>query len=514
MAVVPRRSNGTASTSPVDVTDRSVSEGGRFVAFVSGDNNLVANDQNPNTDVFVRDVVNGTTSLVTLDMNGGPMNGFASHPVITPNGRYVAFFSDASDLVADDGNEGEDVFVRDMQTGTTARASAGLTPGTNNGGGTCCTGLPGISITPDGRYVAFASSAQDLVTTPAPEVNQSFNIFRRDLQLGVTKQITVDTGGGQPNDYSEHPAISDDGKRIAFRSLASDLVAGDGNGFSDVFVYDETTATISRASVDTSGGDPNETSADPVISGNGRYVAFWTSASDLVAGDAGGFDVFVRDLTTNSTAKVSAAFGGGNSNGGAVDPSITTDGTKIAFVSWASDLVTGDTNGKQDVFVRDMVAGTTTLQSLSAGGGQANRDSFDPSISPEGGFVGFRTDATNLDAGKLLVRAIVAPTVSSVTPNTISAGTTDTFTVTGTDFAPDAYYLAFHDNGSGGFTSVGLTVGTTTIDNATTAHVQISVDTGVAPGALTLMVVNPGPGPGGLPGSTAVCSSCPQITST
>jgi Tol biopolymer transport system component len=292
-----------------------------------------------------------TTTRVSVDIDGGDPDGESLDPAITADGRYIAFASDASDLVPGDGNHSFDVFVRDMVAGTTTRVSVDTTGGDPNGGSF----EPAIS--PTGRYIAFASDASDLVPGDG---NHSFDVFVRDMVAGTTTRVSVDTTGGDSDGASVTPAISADGRYIAFGSSASDLVQED-HGATDMFVRDTVADTTTRVTVDTAGGDPDRFSYDPTISADGRYVAFRSFASDLVPGDGNdGPDIFVRDLVADTTTRVSVDTAGGDPNGGSYEAAISADGRYIAFESGASDLVPGDGDGLHDVFVRGP-AGTGPL---------------------------------------------------------------------------------------------------------------------------------------------------------
>jgi Tol biopolymer transport system component len=251
------------------------------------------------------------------------------------------------------------------------------------------------SLSADGRLVAFTSDATNLV---AGDTNGASDIFLRDLSSGVTSRVSVSSAGAQGNAFSFSPRVSADGKIVAFASQASNLVAGDTNGFIDVFVRDLANAQTSRVSVSSAGVQGDQPSFGPVgLSADGRFVAFASASTNLVAGDTNlQSDVFVRDRTANQTTRVSVATGGVQANGSSADPSMSADGRFVAFVSTASNLVAGDTNAGQDVFVRDRTAGQTTRVSVATGGAQANGESFVPSISADGRFVAFSSFASNL----------------------------------------------------------------------------------------------------------------------
>ncbi|MEN6643054.1 MAG: Ig-like domain-containing protein [Armatimonadia bacterium] len=348
-------------------------------------------------------VVTGLTTRVSVSTAGGQGNGYSDlwegTTSITPDGRYVAFISTASSLVAGDTNEGSDAFVHDRVTRTTTRVSVAT------GGGQACGQGYGeggqTSISADGRYVAFPSYASNLVPG---DTNGCTDIFVHDRTTGVTTRVSVMTGGGQGNEgdgehYTQPASISGDGRYVAFNS-ARQLVADDTNGFEDVYVHDRTTGTTTLVSVATNGTHGNSASAFPAISADGRYVAFQSGASNLVTGDTNDtLDIFVRDRTTGTTTRVSVATGGGEGNGYASSPSLSADGRCVAFASYATNLVAGDSNGYSDDFVHDRTTGVTTRVSVSTGGVQANDYVMTPAISADGRYVAMYTCASNLVAG-------------------------------------------------------------------------------------------------------------------
>ncbi|MEN6642914.1 MAG: Ig-like domain-containing protein [Armatimonadia bacterium] len=225
-------------------------------------------------------------------------------------------------------------------------------------------------------------------------------MFVHDRTTGTTTRVSVATGGAQGDDKSFDSSISANGRYVAFYSRARNLVAGDTNCYPDVFVHDCTTGSTTRVSVATGGAQANGDSDRPSISADGRYVAFVSEASNLVAGDTGDFqDVFLHDRTTGTTTRVSVATGGAQANGHNFDPSISADGRYVAFSSWGSNLVAGDTNERDDVFVHDRTTGTTTRVSVATGGAQGDSTSGYPSISANGRYVAFESEASNLVAG-------------------------------------------------------------------------------------------------------------------
>ena len=368
----------------------TISADGRFVAFESLATNFVAGDTNAKDDVFVRDRWTGTTERISVDSSEAQSAGDSYMPSISADGRYVAFYSFAGNLVAGDTNGTHDVFVRDRLLGTTERVSVDSAEAQGNSDSV----VPQISG--DGRYVTFYSFAGNLV---AGDTNANWDVFVRDLVLGTTERVSVDTAGVQGNGMSSNPAISGDGRFVVFTSSATNLVAGDTNAVDDVFVRDRMLDTTIRASVGAGGAQSNGGSDQPTISDNG-IAAFWSSGSNLVLGDTNGTrDQFVRDLNTATTERVSVATGGGQANFGAEHGRISSTGRFVAFTSTATDLVVGDLNGFEDAFLRDRQLGTTELVSVATGGAQGNSFSFYPVPTPNGRFVAFGSLGTNLVAG-------------------------------------------------------------------------------------------------------------------
>ena len=335
-------SDGTQGNDYSD--EPSISADGRFVAFWSYATNLVPGDMNGYSDIFVHDRQTGETTRVSVASDRTEGNGGSYRPSISADGRFVAFYSYASNLVPDDKGH-DDVFVHDRQTGATTRVSV-ASDGTQANGHSH---IPSVSA--DGRFVAFYSYASNLVPG---DTNGTHDIFVHDRQTGETTRVSVASDGAQANSYSYVSAISADGRFVAFESYASNLVPADTNGGYDIFVHDRQTGQTTRVSVASDGAEGNQTSEQPSISAHGRFVAFRSSASNLVPGDMNGWlDVFVHDRQTGETTRVSVASDGTQGNNWSSSASISGDGRVVAFESHASNLVPGDTNGYKDVFVRD-----------------------------------------------------------------------------------------------------------------------------------------------------------------
>jgi hypothetical protein len=332
------QSNGTSTSS-----SHTLSADGRYVAFSSGASNLVAGDANGVNDAFVHDCVTGTTTRISVDSAGAEANGASSAFSISADGRYVAFASAASNLVAADGNTVQDVFVHDRLTGVTTRVSL------DSSGTEANEASYAPYISADGCHVAFGSPANNLVPN---DTNSSNDAFVRDLQIGITQRVSVDSFGTEANDNTYSPVVASGGRFVAFHSYATNLVPSDTNGSADVFVYDRWTATTTRVSVDSSGMAGNGTSFWQFITPNGRYVGFGSNSTNLVTGDTNGYyDTFVHDRVTGTTTRISLATDGSQGNGNSNAPAMSVDGRTVAFNSEAANLVTGDTNGYYDIFV-------------------------------------------------------------------------------------------------------------------------------------------------------------------
>ena len=349
-----------------DSNEFSLTPDGRYVVFSSSASDLVVNDTNDQQDIFVRDLQSGTTSLISVNTtgtNGG--NDFSFDPVITSDGRYVAFSSSASDLVAADTNGFTDVFVRDLQSGTTSLVSINMS-GTNSGDEISSE----VRITPDGRYILFGSSASDLVVN---DTNDQQDIFVRDLQSGTTSLVSMNLLGTDSGNleslFKDSAFITPDGRYVVFVSGASDLIASDTNERRDIFIRDLQSGTTSLVSMNTTGTNGgNGNSGYPNITPDGRYIAFTSRASDLVATDTNGReDTFIHDLQNGTTYLVSMNLLGTNSgnHNSFRESVITPDGRYLAFQSLASDLITTDANGVMDIFLQKFIIDTPTANSLT-----------------------------------------------------------------------------------------------------------------------------------------------------
>lgn len=370
----------------------AISQDGRFVAFESDATNLVLGDTNGLIDVFVRDRVTGTTERVNIANNGTQANNVTRNVSISGDGRFVVFDSLATNLVPGDTNRFRDVFVRDRATGTTRRVSVASNGIQGNGDSRFA------SISQNGRFIAFESDASNLVSG---DTNGRTDIFVYDLLTSTTKRVSVGSANRQANGSSSAPSISADGRFIAFESNASNLPLRvfDTNNQTDIFVYDQSTNSTELVSSTLFGiQSGNSFSLNPSISADGNFIAFESNASNLVAGDTNGYkDLFVYNRLTGLIERVNVANNGIQWSYNSVEykPSISGDGRFVTFTS-SANLVPGDMNNQADVFVRDRTTGITRLVSHRIDGIAGNLSSINPSISADGRFVSFTSRSLNL----------------------------------------------------------------------------------------------------------------------
>jgi len=401
-----------------------ISAEGTVVAFESAASNLSAMDQNGAVDVFVRHLPTGITTLVSLNQVGtNSGNQPSSHARLSADGQYVAFVTEATDLatVPDVNGANRDVFVHDRRTGLNTLVSV------NQAGSATANDASDFSpvtaqdaFSPDGRFVVFVSRASDLV---ANDGNPHRDVFARDLVAGTTTLVSVNqsgTSGGNADSFD--PTVNSNGTVVAFVSLAGDLVANDSNGQNDLFARDLTTGATELVSVaQNSVGSANGNSGGPRLSADGRIVAFVSTADNLTANSGlTNVNVFVRDRLTGVTELVSANLAGAGSAAGgsscfALLPNeeglvaesdcvtLSANGQVVAFVSEAADLTTNNLNGLPNLFVRNLTTRLTELASVNRSGeGSSNLfscgDCFQSELSPDGTVLAFRSTATELAA--------------------------------------------------------------------------------------------------------------------
>jgi len=371
-----------------------LSADGRYVAFWSAATNLVPGDTNGKQDVYVRDLLLGTIERSSVDSAGVEGDGDSTDPSISADGNLVAFQSAATNLAGGDTNARLDVYVRDRAAGTTTRVSLDSAGVEGDHDSTRA------DVSSNGRFVAFQSRAANWVMG---DTNNRFDAFVKDLSTGTLDCVSLDALGAVGNNTSGSPAISGDGRWVAFHSLASNLEPGDANANFDVFLRDRLTGTLERLSVGPLGEAADYFSQTPSITPDGRYVAFSSTATNLIVGDTNNvFDVFVRDTVLDVTRRISVDSQNYQGTSTSQGSSISADGRFVVFQSSAPNLVLGDTNGGAfnldfDVFVHDSLLKTTDRLSVDDFGAQATSgSSFHACVSADASRVAFFSDATNL----------------------------------------------------------------------------------------------------------------------
>ena len=365
----------------------TISADGRFVAFLSDASNLVPGDTN-HTDIFLLDRQTQKISRISVDPTGNQADFSSASPTISADGRFVAFASEATTLVTDDTNTSSDIFVYDRILGQISRVSV------NSAGiqGNHSSVSPSISA--NGRYVTFSSGSTNLVPD---DTNGSSDIFLYDRQVDQIRRISVDSAGVQGDGSSFDPHISEDGKFVAYQSYAHNLVPDDTSTDFEIFLYEVQTGLTTRVSVDSNGVQGNRNSFEPSVSGDGHFVTYRSQSFNLVPNDTNNnYDIFLYNRLTGQTECVSVDSSGNQQDGNAFNPSISSDGRYITYESNASNLVPNDSNGQYDIFKYDRLAQSTTLVTVAASGEQGNGNSTNATISSSGRFVLFTSQATNI----------------------------------------------------------------------------------------------------------------------
>ena len=387
----------SVSTAGVAGSDSSefaaVSDNGRYVAFVSYAGNLIANDTNTESDVFLRDMQTGMTSRVSVSTAGSEGVGGAGgngsyYPAISGNGRYVAFEGEPINFVPDDTNGVYDIFLRDTVNVLTSRVSVN----TAGSEGNWDSYEPAISS--DGRYVAFYSESDNLVSGGSIDTE---DIFLRDTVGVTTSQVSVSTAGTPGDAGSRNPDITPDGRYVVFESAATNLVPGVSDGNIDIYLHDTQGPLTTKVSVSPAGTEGNADSYNPAVSSDGSYVVFHSGATNLVSGDVNSLsDVFVHDTGTGITALVSVSTAGSQGDTDSVDAVISDNGRYVVFKSRSSTLVPEGSNNSFQIFVRDLQEGTTSKVSVSEAGVEGDGNSHNPSVSADGRYVVFESYGENL----------------------------------------------------------------------------------------------------------------------
>lgn len=366
-----------------------ISSNGRFIAFESEATTLIDNDENGFCDIFIFDKDSGLVNLVSVNSNSEQGNNESQNPAISGNGQYVAFVSNATNLDGSISGDFVNIFVHDRETEETflvSKDSIGIPAN-------AISNYPSISF--NGNLIVFHSKATNLVPGGT---NGHWQIFVHNRSTAETDLVSVSSEGVEGNHDSEYPVISQNGRYIAFTSYATNLVTGDTNGIDDIFIHDLQTGETIRVSVATNGAQGNSYSNGfPSISSDGRFVAFQSDANNLVDYDTNSSrDIFVRDVVDGVTSRVSINSLGVEAIDNCLNPIISGDGRFVAFHSYTWNLVPSDTNSANDVFLHDRLTSTTTKVSVSSEGNNGNGPSVNPSMSADGYYIAFQSAATDL----------------------------------------------------------------------------------------------------------------------
>jgi Tol biopolymer transport system component len=365
----------------------ALSANGLKVAFTSFASNLVPGDKNGQADVFVKDLATGALTLVSTSVTGMQGDRSSAGPKISADGTKIAFTSYATNLGSENSFENANVFLKDLTSGTVTQVSVATGPEAAL--------IYNIdpSLSADGTEIAFTT--QTLHRTGRLGYTMTSEVFVKNLASGVMTQVSMGTDGGG----SGAPALSADGTKVAFVSAGQ------------VYLRDLVTGELLQVSATATGQSSDGFSGAAAISADGRMVAFTSYASNLVPDDTNGTpDVFVRDMATGAISRVSTAEHGEQANGYSVGPAISADGTRIAFLSTATNLVPSAAGGpinpptsglldRTEVYVKDLVSGVVTKVSIAPGGAPADSHSTDHAISADGTAVAFGSFATNLAPG-------------------------------------------------------------------------------------------------------------------
>lgn len=391
-------SDGTEADGPSGRV--AISRDCRTVAFFSEASNLVAGDTNGVGDIFVRDSHPWTSwpdGTIRVSVNGSSdqANAVSSNPALGAKGSVIAFMSLATNLVRGDTNSEADVFVLDPSYDIQRVSIAG-----DGGQGNGASGTDGISLDTQAHLVAFSSTASNLVPD---DTNQSRDTFVHDLESGVTSRVSVASDGSQANGDSGAGVLTADGVLVVFSSLASNLVPEDTNGQEDVFVHNRQTGETTRVSL---ASDRSQAlggrSFEPDISDDGLLVTFTSEAPNLVPGDTNDLmDVFLHNRQTGETSRISVSGLGIQANGDSGRSSISELGHAVVFRSKADNLVEGDTNAAFDFFARLLPSRMTERVSVANDGSQGNGNSETAAICGDGAAVAFDSGASNLVVGDL-----------------------------------------------------------------------------------------------------------------
>ena len=491
-------------------TGTDVSPNGRYVVFTSEASNLVTGDLNGAADVFWRDNQTGVTERVSVADNEAEAQLGGYGGLVSADGRYVAFSSDSANLVLLDTNLSTDVFLRDRVAGTTTRVSRGGTEG--NG--------PSYlqSMTPDARFIVFTSDADNLIGTA--DQNFSTDVFLRDRTLAKTERVSVATDGTEGDLDSSGGSISDDGRYVTFISNASNFDLSDSGIYADVFVRDRNVAApvTTRLTALPNADEANADSSNALISGDGRVVAFDTDASNLLSQPDNNVttDVYATVLATGVTERISTGLGNTDSTAFSFVAGISDDARFVLFQSGASNLVTSTLKAVSNSFVRDRSSGATVLGATSQAQGEpsdpnvSNAGSFPNAISGDGRYVLFSSNATDvIQAGDANGNAPDVFLRSNPVPYLFLA--TPSTAARGTTVTMSLFGSGLH-SGPLVLMGDGVTVNSVTAVSESKLNVNITIAANAPIGPRTPLVIDAGTGAGAFTGGITFLPGLYSVT--
>lgn len=363
---------------------------GRFLVFSSLASNLVSDDTNNQTDIFVHDRLTAITERISVASDGTQADNSSHGADISDDGRYITFYSTANNLVPGEQVHFSQVYVHDRLNDQTERVSVAADGGLENGSSS----HPAINA--DGRYIVFSSNANNLVVNDSSDTFS--DVFLYDRLNHVTEKISVASDGSSGDRFSNIASITDDGQIVAFSSFASNFSTDDTNNARDIFLHHRVSRVTERVRISYDGVQASESSGSR-ISGDGRFILLTSRATNLVIGDTNNYrDVFVHDRLNATTERVNLSNNGSQANDDSFGGSISADGRFITYMSYANNLSPEDhyLNWWSDIFIFDRVIKTSELISVSSAGEIGNHDSERPTVSADGRFVSFHSGASNL----------------------------------------------------------------------------------------------------------------------
>jgi hypothetical protein len=425
ISLITSNSDGTQSNGGFWRPEASISGDGNLVVFASYASNLVKNDTNGTYDIFIYNRTHNTIAIASNNYSGVQANGGSLTCGITVDGKYIIFESGATNLTLNDDNNQSDYFIKNIETKSILKITSQLktnyefsSQSNINGTGQYVVFSSTAKLTPDDDSYSsdiflydskinniskiFQNASDPSISSDGrfiTFVQANNDIYLKDNATGSITNICVNTNGDKANGSSFEPVISGNGKFIIFKSYASNLVGNDTNNLPDIFIRNLDSWSITRVNTNSAGNQANGESYFPAsISADGGVIVFSSSASNLVPNDTNNADdIFLRDLGTGVIKRISNGFKGDQANSRCVLPTISSNGRYISFTSQASNLVSNDTNGQDDIFIYDNVSGSMSIASIASNELSANSASFFPDISGDGNNVVFRSQADNLN---------------------------------------------------------------------------------------------------------------------